>query len=142
MLRYNELVKIYNELASMSRYDRMHNAKAAYEKLESLLQEKMGHGPGYFAATRVACALVAADGQLTRAEHELFREFATSSCTYDELYDSAVSISKDFKSVLDIITTRGSEIRFVAGYLAAAIFAEKGMLGENEEAVFRIFAED
>ena len=88
MLRYNELVKVYNELASMSRYDRMHNAKAAYEKLESLLQEKMGHGPGYFAATRVACALVAADGQLTRAEHEMFREFATSSCTYDELYDT------------------------------------------------------
>ena len=141
MLTYNELIRTYNELSAMGHYERLQNTKSAYARLESLLQEAMGFGPGYFAATRFACALLAADGQLTYAEHEMFRKFASSSCTYEELYDSVAKISKNFKGALEIATTHGRDVRFVAGYLAAAIYAEKGALGENEKTIFKLHAE-
>lgn len=142
MITYSYLQRLYNELRAMSSYHRTANAKSAYQKLEDLLQDQMGIGPGYFTATRIGCALLAADGQLTMAEYEMFRVFAESSCTYDELYDTVASVSKDFRGALSQLTTRGEEIRMVGGYLAAAIFAEKGYFGDNEETIFRILAQD
>ena len=140
MASYNEFKRLYNELSAMSSYTRTQKAHDAYQKLENLLEEKMGLGPGYFTTTRVACAFIAADGQLTMAEYELFKKIAQSSCNYDQLYDTVAGVSKDFRGALQQVTTRGEEIRWVAGYLAAAIFAEKGVLGSNEETVLRILA--
>ena len=140
MASYYDFKKLYDELAAMSSYERKDNAHAAYQKLEKLLQDSMGHAPGYFTTTRVACAFIAADGQLTMEEFRLFKDIAESSCNYEELYDTVVGVSKDFRGALQQVTTRGEEIRWVAGYLAAAIFAEKGRFGENEETVLRLIA--
>jgi hypothetical protein len=137
MVSYNELKRLYNELAAMSSYERKQNAHSAYQKLEELMEKSMGSFGGYFTTTRVACAFLAADGQLTMKEFNLFKDIAESSCTYDELYDTVVGVSKDFKGALSQVTTRGEEIRWNAGYLAAAIFAEKGYFGDNEETVLR-----
>lgn len=140
MASYQEFKRLYNELAAMSSYERKENAHAAYQKLEKLMQDKMGLGPGYFTTTRVACAFLAADGQLTMEEFRLFKEIAESGCNYEELYQTVVGVSKDFRGALQQITTRGEEIRWTAGYLAAAIFAEKGCFGENEETTLRLIA--
>ena len=140
MVSYNELKRLYNELAAMSSYDRKRNAHSAYQKLEELMEKSMGSFGGYFTTTRVACAFIAADGQLTMDEYLLFKDIAESSCNYEELYDTVVGVSKDFKGALSQVTTRGEEIRWNAGYLAAAIFAEKGCFGSNEDTVFKFLS--
>ena len=128
--------QVYNDFNGIKNRGRsfiVSYCKNLYNKLVNNLESVMGSAGGFFTAIRTACAIVACDGKLTVDEYNAFVEFSGSSCSYDEFYDTACGVSKDFAGAINQIRSCGSDAVGITYALAIGVFALKGYLSSSEE---------
>ena len=122
----------FNSLKNRDRSFLIAYCKKLYNQLEKILESTMGSAGGFFTTIRITCAMIASDGNISRDEYNAFVEFSQSSCSYDEFYETACGVSKDFFGAIDEIRAQSADAVGATYALAMGIFALKGYMSQYE----------
>ena len=139
MANRQAIIESYNSLRQYSRSTLLPTCQKLYNDLKNALDRALGSMGGYFTAIRIACAFMASDGQLSFDEYQLFKEISSSSCNYEELYQTVAEVSNDFRGAIEEATGNGYDVAVASYSFALAFCALKGNLSEGDLTLLSYF---
>lgn len=130
-----ESKKIYRDCLYKSDIERIYYTRVAYKQAEEAFKKVLGSWGGFNATIDATLMCLCCDGDFTRRDHQIFLDISGKSPTYDELYNNAVAVSKNYNNIINSCKNAGNDVIACLVTLFSAVFACKGNYGSNEESI-------
>lgn len=130
-----QIYDLYSKYSRESMSYRISLGKVAYKKLENALKVKFDSWNAFNGVISFSVMCLAGDGNLTENDYQIFKAISGCSPTYNELYQTARDVSKNYALIIRNIKSCGQDCIGYALHLASVIFACKGNYGRDDQAI-------
>lgn len=130
-----QIYDLYSKYSRESMSYRISLGKVAYKKLENALKVKFDSWNAFNGVISFSVMCLAGDGNLTENDYQIFKAISGCSPTYNELYQTARDVSKNYALIIRNIKSCGQDCIGYALHLASVIFACKGSYGRDDQAI-------
>lgn len=128
----NEFLNYYNKYINYSYAERMRLAQIAYRKMKEQFTAVSNSWNAFNACIDVTLMFLVCDGNLSQSDYNLFLDISGCSPSYDELYQSALHVSKNYDKTCSTIRSYGVNTTASVVYYASVLLACKGSFGQYE----------
>ena len=135
----SEIRYFYNKYICEPMETRLRLGAIAYKKLEEELRTVYSSWDAFNACIDLTIMFLCGDGDFTRKDYDIFIAVSKKSPTYDQAYDTARAVSKNYTNIINKYKTLNTSLRASIVYLASVIFACKGSFGRSEEIMVNPF---